>query len=154
MTIPPDIERGNVTKTVDDLGLQTSIDYAKAQQVISETKKYIEPTRYGRPPTERESVQTTPTKSDVLLGVVAQGRYAIFPPPADPKARITALSEGRLATSIGEGDALQEKINKAPGELKEDNAKFKVVSSFAEEYRSTDKDCEHIHGRLGQYNKG
>ena len=150
----PEFERRNVTRTVDDLGIETSRRFAEADQLRRETDKYLKPGRFSPASTEIGSIQSTPTKSEELLGIVAQGRYAIFPQIPEPKTRITALSEGRLATSIGEGADLLTKIKNAPKELKDERSTFSAISKFADAYGRTDKDCSHIYLHSKEFNKG
>jgi hypothetical protein len=141
-------------KTVDNLGIETSKKFAEAEQLRRETDKYIQQTKYGRIPTERESIQSTPTKSEELLGITAQGRFATFPDIPEVFTKITAFSGGRLISSIGEGNELKKKIEEAPPELKSEKENYTKISNFADEYKKRDKDCSDIAGRCKQYNKG
>lgn len=147
----PEYERRNVPKTIDNLGIQTSIDFARAEKQRREFEKYKRPEKVL--PGERETIQKTPTKSEELLGEMAQGRFALLPPRREVKTKIMALQEGRLSASIGDGKMLQEKIKNAPEKLKND-PNFSKMKELARVYRELDNDCSYIEGHSKQYNKG
>lgn len=149
-----DIEKRNVVRTIDDLGLEPSIRYAEGEKIRRETEKFIQPGKYGKLPTEKETMEPTPTKSEELFGSTASGRYALFPERPEIISKITALSEGRCASSIGEGNDLMKKVVDAPEELKSNTEEYNLITNFAKQYKETDKDCQDIFGNCRQYNKG
>jgi len=147
----------NKPRTIDNLGIDTSIRYAKDQELLKDVR-LIEESRWVAPKSEITVTKPyIPSEYDQLFSAARTAAWASFAPPPGYDAMARAIFSYQLIPSLGTPEE-QEADNEKLGRDKEDNedgeqqretleALFQCIEKF-------DKTLTLINSRRNQYQRG
>lgn len=146
-------------RTIDDLGIDASKQYAKNQQTID--RRLIEESKY-RGQFEPGAVLTPYIPAEYIEGftIGSVAIWAGFTTPQDYDARSSRLYSYQMIPSLGGSEEMQatfdklENIEKTVPQDKTDQYEYKTILSFVQLLIASNRTFELIRARCNQYQRG
>ena len=152
-------------RTIDNLGPETSVRYAKDRQLLD--PRLVEESKWI--PQKTEIVAATPyvpSEFDALFSPTPQSRWALFAPP--PFGQLSALFSFQLAPSLGDPETQDELLDKLSAlqhkweqekdqdesEQQKREKKRKAIEMLLICIGKLDQTLSMINGRRNQYQRG
>jgi hypothetical protein len=159
-------------KTVDNLGLEASIQYAKGKAFLD--PRLIEESKWVPQKTETSATKPyVPSEFDQLFSLSKTTKWALFSPPPNYEAQMRAVFSYQLIPSLGPfekqeadsekiaaiEDALQKKRDSKKGgqgqqDFEEEEKERKIVADLLSCIHMLDRTLTLINARRSQYQRG